>query len=128
METEAEQEKLYNQFAQAWSEVESLAERIRTMTGRPVEIRMTKRPGWGFYAPKNFAFARKRQQARCLRISTNEQWAIGAGVDRTCDGVSQKGWFPGGRRALWWDMPQNDIASEERLAGILAKVCEARHR
>lgn len=133
METEAEQEKLYNQFAQERSEVERLAKRIETKIGRPVEVRPTKRPSWGFYTKweedrdwENFAYARRRKRAKCLRTSTKEEWAIRAGVDRSRYSVSPKGWW--GEPAAYVDMNQDNAESLEEVASILARICQARHR
>ena len=120
-------DELYKQFAQECDEVQALANRIERICGCPVEVRPTpEAPKWGFYAPKNFAFARKRETANCLRISTKEDWAIRAGVDKSRYCVSPKGWW--GKPAAYMDIKQDDTESFEDIASILAKVCSARHR
>jgi hypothetical protein len=127
-------DELYKQFAQEYAEVQALAERIERISGFTVEIRPTQNaPKWGFYAkyeenrnPKNFAYARKRETAKCLRISTKEDWAIRAGVDKSRYCVSPKGWW--GKPAAYMDIKQDDDESLQEVASILAEVCKARHR
>ena len=124
--------ELYKQFSQEYAEVQAFAKRIEGICGYPVEVRPTpEAPKWGFYAkyeenrdPKNFAYARKRDTANCLRISTKEDWAIRAGVDKSRYCVSPKGWW--GKSAAYIDIKQDDAESLQEVASILAKVCTAR--
>jgi len=127
MEMTGEQERLYKRFEQELPEVASLAKRIEAIVGRRVEFRPQERsPQWGLYAPKNFAYARKISQRNCLLIATQEEWAIRANVDKSGDGGSPGGWW--GEPDVWWYVLQDDTESRERVAGILARVCQARHR
>ena len=126
MSREPEQEELYNQFAQEWSEVERLAKQIQAKIGRPVEVRPLKSGRWGFYAPKNFAFARKIKSRKCLRTSTMEEWAIRAGIDRSRYCVRPTAFW--GKPSADMCMNQDNVEIMEDVASILAKVCEARHR
>jgi len=120
-----EDRKRLHQFARECSEVMGLAFRIEREAGLAVEVRPAKRAGWGFYAPKNFAYARRIESRQCLRVSTKEEWAVNASVDQSGHGTSPKGWW--GEPSVWWDMHRDDVEGRERLAGILARVCEARH-
>jgi len=117
---------------QEFYEVMKLASRTEAMIGRKVEAR-PKQEGWSFYAPdkfggapKNFAHALWRKRDKCLHISTKEQWAIRAGEDKSYDGRKGNAWW-GIDAEVYWDMLQDSAASLEKLAAILAKVCEARH-
>jgi hypothetical protein len=130
METKREQAELYNQFAQEYSEVQMLANRIGTKIGRPVEFRYLKSGGWGFYAPKNFAYALKKKGAKVLCVFTKEEWAKRAHVDwlkcKSKHRVSPKGWW--NEPQLDIDIDQDNPRSLNEVASILARVCEARHR
>ena len=114
------------QLKQELIEVMRLGSRIEARIGRPVKVRVTKTAvKWAFYAPKNFAYARKIESRECLRISSKEEWAARAGVNKSRDGISPKGWW--GEPSVWWDMCQYDALSLEKVATILARVSEARH-
>lgn len=121
----------YKQFNQEETEVISLGRRIGTKVGCRVEVRQTGSGRWGFYAAwaegdENFAYARKRKRAKCLRVSTKEEWAVRAGIDKSRYGVSPRGWW--GEPVARMDMNQDNAESLEEVADILAKVCKARHR
>jgi len=125
-------DECYKQFSQVLAEVQTLAKRIERICTYPIEVHQTpKASKWGFYAkyeedraPKNFAYARKKQRAKCLRISTKEEWATRAHVDGSRYCVAPKGWR--GKPAAYMDMKQDDMKSFNEVASILAKVCRAR--
>lgn len=122
-----EHEELYHQYELERSEVERLADKIQKKIGHPVEVHLTRTgTRWGFYAPKNFAYAREIKSRKCLHIVSKEEWAALAGLDKSGDGGSPNGFR--GEPSIWWDMRQNSCESQERVANILARVCEARHR
>jgi hypothetical protein len=152
MSRELEQEKLYNQFAQEWSEVERLAKRIGAKTGCPIKV-CPKKTRWGFYAKweedgkwENFAYAHKRKRAechkevqglhkkeclreeKCLCVHTKEKWAIRARVPRSRYCINPTGYHERGEAAAYIDINQDDPKSLEEVASILAKICKARHR
>lgn len=119
-------DELCKQFEQEYAEVLALAKQIGQICGYPVEVRPTpEAPKWGFYAPKNFAFARKRETANCLRASIKEDWAIHAGVDKSRYCVSPKGWW--GKSAAYIDIKQDDAERLQEVASVLAKVCTIVH-
>lgn len=80
----------------------------------------------GFYAPKNLAYADVVVSAEYIPVSTKEEWAVCAGVDKLADGRNANGWW--GKPSVWWNLRKGNIESLEKIAGILAKVCEVRHR
>ncbi|MCJ7743188.1 MAG: hypothetical protein MUO99_01330 [Dehalococcoidales bacterium] len=124
---ETEQERVRQDFTQELSEVMSLAKRIEAVIGRTVQVNQHTTPhSWGFKAPKNFAFPLWQKQKNRLWIQAEKRWADGAGVSGSADHTDDKGVF--GRPAVYWEVRKGDAERRNRVAAMLARVCEARHR
>jgi len=109
--------------------VQGLANKIEAKLGSEYKVKWQPKETsgkWGFYAPKNFAYPRRRKKANALRVSTKEEWATRAGVANLADAQhSSNGWhtYP----CTFWDLDIDNAGRLEELASILAKVCRARH-
>jgi len=118
---------------EAWlNALRRLRQYIEARLGRKVDLKPLKnkyRP-YGIEAPRNFANVLNRDSYRVLRLSTCGDWAKRANVAECCGGWSKDNAFRG-YPATYWEVPvEVGVRLDERLkqlAGILAKVCEARH-
>jgi hypothetical protein len=110
-----------------WFEVVyRLAGEVRKVIVYKVEVKQTKWGAFGFYAPKNFAFIRKRASGNTIGISTKKEWADKAGVSHTADRQTQNGWW--GEPHVAWYTDINNTARLGQMVGILAKIRQVRHR
>lgn len=112
--------------------VQELVNRVEKKLGGEYKVEQQLLEGtpwkWRLYAPKNFAYPRRRKKANALRVSTKEEWATRAGVANLADAQHKDNCWWAHYPCTFWDL---DIDNDERLeeiTDILAKVCRARHR